>query len=83
MEVIGKDGVSEDIDAAKVGDLPNLTAEGVLGVIVEEKSPVHCAGHNVINGDTRVGGDLDARVSHERKWCGIQTDIKTVVVRLT
>jgi len=64
VEVIGEDGVSEDSDAAEVGDLAELAAEGFLGGIVEEEGTVHGAGHDVVDRLSGGGGDFDASGAH-------------------
>jgi hypothetical protein len=64
MEVIGEDGISEDMHPAIVGHLPKLPAEDFLCGIVEQTLAVHRPGHAMVNSLALGGGDLDARSSH-------------------
>jgi len=64
MEVVGHDGVSEYLDAAEVGDLPELFAKDFLCGVVEATLAVDGARHAVINGRRQVRCDFDARSSH-------------------
>jgi hypothetical protein len=43
VKVIGHDSVSENLDAAVVGDLPELLAEHLLGGLIETTLAVHGA----------------------------------------
>jgi hypothetical protein len=50
MEVVGHDGVGEDVDAAEVCDLPELFAEDLLGGVVEVSLAIDGAGDAVVDG---------------------------------
>jgi hypothetical protein len=64
MKMVTEDGVSENLDPAEIGDLPELFAQNLLGWIVEDSFAVHRAGHAMVNCLTHLRLNLNARRSH-------------------
>ena len=64
MEVIRHEGVGQNLNAAIVGDLPELLAERFLRQVVEEEGPIHRAGHDMVDRVAFDGGDFDPSGAH-------------------
>jgi hypothetical protein len=68
MEVIAEDGVRKDLNSAKIGDLPELFAQNLLGRIVQDSFAVYRAGHAMVNRLSHLRLNFDARHSHRSLW---------------
>jgi len=64
MEMVAEDGIGEDLDSAKIGDLPELFAQNLLRWIVQDSFAVHRAGHAMVNCLTHLWVHFDACRSH-------------------
>jgi hypothetical protein len=53
-----------DLDAAELGDLPELFAEDFAGGLVEQTLTVHDAGDAVIDRIARLDRDFDSGFAH-------------------
>jgi hypothetical protein len=50
VEVVGEDGVSDDLDVAEFGDLPDHFAKDLAGRFVKKRFAVYAARHEMVVG---------------------------------
>lgn len=67
MEVIGHDGVGDDVNAAKLRHLPEHGDQDLASPRVEQGPALHAPGHAVINGIVIVGKNASSVSWHAKK----------------
>ena len=69
MEMVGENGVGEDLDPAVFGHLPELPAQDLLGRTVEEPCSGHRPAQAMVHGLAGLRRHLDPRLSHATCQC--------------